>query len=85
MLVEKGVTRHGFSACERGFADWRELVDFLNEEVRKSREARGEQIVREGLGAQMMQFAPVDVLDRFLGGSRPSCCHRDLGSPRSDC
>lgn len=65
--LEKGVTRHGFSACERGFADWRELVDFLNEEVRKSREARGEQIVREGLGAQMMQFAPVDVLDRFLG------------------
>ncbi|MCY2990110.1 MAG: hypothetical protein NTY19_19885 [Planctomycetota bacterium] len=65
-VLEKGVTRHGFSACERGFADWRELVEFLNEEVRKSREARGEQIVREGLGAQLLQFAPDDVLGRFL-------------------
>jgi len=65
-VLEKGVTRHGFFACDRGFADWRELVEFLNEEVRKSREARGEQIVREGLGAQMLQFAPDDVLDRFL-------------------
>lgn len=65
--VEKGVTRHGFSACERDFADWRELIGFLNEEVRKTRSARGEQIVREGLGAQMMQFASEDVLERFLG------------------
>jgi hypothetical protein len=65
--VEEGVTRHGFSACERDFADWRELIRFLNDEVRKTRDARGEQIVREGLGAQMMQFASDDVLDRFLG------------------
>ncbi len=65
--VEEGVTRHGFSACERDFADWRELIRFLNDLVRKTRDARGEQIVRQGLGAQMMQFASDDVLDKFLG------------------
>ncbi len=61
--VETGVAGYGFSACENDFADWRELIGFLNEQLRES---RGEQIVRDGLGGQMLQYAPCDVLDRFL-------------------
>lgn len=64
--VETGVAGYGFSACENDFADWRGLIVFLNEQLREFRESRGEQIVRDGLGGQMLQYAPCDVLDKFL-------------------
>ena len=44
----------------------RELIEFLNQQVRETRDARGEEIQREGLGAQMMEFASRDILENFL-------------------
>ena len=64
--VEKAVVHHGFSASEREFPNWRELIEFLNQQVRETRDARGEEIQREGLGAQMMEFASRDILENFL-------------------
>ena len=65
--VEKAVVHHGFSASEREFPNWRELIEFLNQQVRETRDARGEEIQREGLGAQMMEFASRGILENFLG------------------
>jgi hypothetical protein len=65
--VETGVVEHGFSACDSDFEDWRGVIGFLNQQLRQSRESRGEQIVRQGLGEQMLQYASCDVLDKFLG------------------
>ena len=62
---------YGFSARANDFAEWRELIGFLNEQLRQFREARGEQIVRDGLGGQMLPYAPRNVLDRFLAPESP--------------
>jgi hypothetical protein len=64
--VQAAIARHGFSPCDEQFADWEGLTAFLNEKVRASRLARGEEIRRRGLGAEILQFAPANVLESFL-------------------
>ena len=64
--VERAVAQHGFSASDQEFPDWLALVEFLNSQVRQTRATRGEHLNQQGLGSQMLEFAPEDVLVTFL-------------------
>ena len=64
--VERAVQQHGFDAATQVLADWADLVGFLNDQVRRARSARGQVVTDEGIGAQILQFAPAEVLGRYL-------------------
>jgi hypothetical protein len=65
--VEKAVSTHGFTALGKEFSDWKAITEFLNSGVVQYRNERGHPIPEAGeAGRQLLEFAPPDVLSRFL-------------------
>ena len=66
--VEKALAVHGFSAAssQKEFTSLGELVSFLNREILESREAKGKPLPDAGLGKEMLELAPTEVVAGFL-------------------
>jgi hypothetical protein len=65
-VVARGVTHHGYVACDREFATWAEVVAFVRGEVARQREAEGRALPDEGMGRTFLRSAPASTVERFL-------------------
>jgi hypothetical protein len=64
--VEPAILNHGFTSVQRQFSQWKEVIEYLNGEICAARDATGQQLPENGLGEQMLAFAPDDILMGFL-------------------
>lgn len=64
--VEEAVTHHGFAWAEEQFGSWDALVGHLREQIAAAHEERGLSIPEPGVGAEVIQHLPGDVLGRYL-------------------
>jgi hypothetical protein len=65
--VEKAITMHGFIGSKEEFDDWRAVTAFLNDQVVAYRNAQAQIIPQPGdAGKELLEFAPPEVLQRFL-------------------
>jgi hypothetical protein len=67
--VNDALSRQGFvrpPAERREFAGWRELIAFLEEQIVAARRIAGAAALEDGIGEQLLDFAPPEVLRRFV-------------------
>ena len=60
------ILRYGYFASHEEFSNWAALVDFLNQKAVESRRALGKEIPDSIAAREILEMAPVDVLNRFL-------------------
>jgi hypothetical protein len=62
------------AVCHEGFTeppqdrmqDWAGLIQFLHQRIHESRRDHGQVLPEDGLGEQILQYAPSNVIDAFL-------------------
>jgi hypothetical protein len=64
--VDDAVLKHGFFASTAEFRSWEEVIEFLNGEVAKTRQAVGKDIPNEIDIRDTLQLAPPPVLENFI-------------------
>jgi len=64
--VEKAVMAHGFAASDREFQDWRSLIEYLDTEVLKRREALGLGEPDVESVRALVREAPPEVIRSYL-------------------
>lgn len=62
------VTKFGFRVANglAPFANWDDVIAFLDAEVVRSRQERGLPPIKDDAAEQLLQYAPPDVLQKFL-------------------
>jgi len=64
--VQTAVQHYAFQACPKQFSDWNALVEFLNQQVVASRQAKGQPLPTDPIGPQLLEVAPTQVLAAYL-------------------
>lgn len=64
--LRDAILRHGFSACEKQFDSWKDVIEFLNEQVVIVRRALGKEIPDSVSGRDVIAVAPPEILNSFL-------------------
>ena len=59
------VERYGFSKMDKDFDGWRSLIDFLKDELIRSRRELGQKIEIEKI-RDLINFAPPEILQKYL-------------------
>lgn len=65
-VVGRAVTQHGYAACSLELATWADVITFVRAEVAQQRKAEGRALPEEGVGREMLRFAPSSTVERFL-------------------
>lgn len=64
--LQDAILRHGFFAAQETFSSWSEAIEYLNQQVIKTREAMGRQIPEQIPGDDILIVAPNEVIHTFL-------------------
>ncbi len=64
--LDRAVLKFGFAHQDKRFDSWDSLIEFLHLAVQTARRERGQVISETALRGQIMDVAPVEVLNRFL-------------------
>lgn len=64
--LQDAILKHGFFASQREFEDWHGAIDFLKRQVVESRRVVGREIPESISNNDILDVAPVEVLNDFL-------------------
>jgi hypothetical protein len=64
--LQDAVIRHGFFASAIEFANWRELIDYLNGQLVTARRSLGAGLPDSVDGTSILEVAPREILEQFL-------------------
>jgi hypothetical protein len=64
--VQEAILKHGFLSSAEQFPSWEDAIDFLNQQAVQSRRALGEEIPDSIAGSDILEVAPLGVLNDFL-------------------
>lgn len=64
--VGDAIVSHGFLSVGKHFETWEELIEFLNAQAINARQALGQEIPEFISAEDIIQVAPIAVLQRFL-------------------
>jgi hypothetical protein len=64
--VQDAILRHGFSAAQEQFDNWKDAIVFLNQQAVAARRSLGKEIPDAISGKDILNVAPSEVLSSFL-------------------
>jgi hypothetical protein len=64
--LQDAILKHGFFASQQEFGDWHSAIDFLKHQVVKVRRALGHEIPESIPESDILDAAPIEVLNGFL-------------------
>jgi hypothetical protein len=65
-VLTRAVLTNGFSAVDKEFSTWEDLIRFLNEGVMRSRRERGQNLNGFEVGRELLAIAPRDQIERLI-------------------
>lgn len=62
----RAMVHYNYSSMQKDFSNWKSLINYLNTAVKKARKEKGLNISDEDLNKDIIDLAPVEVLERYL-------------------